>query len=151
MKDLPELGVDAAARAAGADPEVLRLENLDTDVPPPAAVLEVTRASVGVDAANSYLPFNGLAELRAAVAERLLGQAVEGRVGVGRVDAHAGARDLEHRGRRRHVVSRFSRRRTSGSAPAAGRPRPRRARGGPSSGAGGVWADGHEVRRSMGR
>ena len=74
MKDLPELGVDAAARAAGADPDVLRLENLDTDVPPPAAVLEATRASVGVDAANSYLPFNGLAELREAVAERLLRQ-----------------------------------------------------------------------------
>ena len=71
MQDLPDLGVDAAARAAGADPDVLRLENLDTDVPPPAAVLEATRASVGVDAANSYLPFNGLAELRLAVAERL--------------------------------------------------------------------------------
>jgi aspartate/methionine/tyrosine aminotransferase len=71
MRDLPELGVDAAARAAGADPEVLRLENLDTDVPPPAAVLEATRASVGMDAANSYLPFTGLAELRGAVAERL--------------------------------------------------------------------------------
>ncbi|HEX5923105.1 MAG TPA: hypothetical protein VFY45_04695 [Baekduia sp.] len=74
MNDLPELGVDAAARAAGADPDVLRLETLDTDVSPPAAVLEVTRASVGVDAANSYLPFNGLADLRAAVAERLLRQ-----------------------------------------------------------------------------
>ncbi len=71
LADLPELGVDAAARAAGADPEVLRLENLDTDVPPPAAVLAATRDSVGVDAANSYLPFNGLAELRQAVAERL--------------------------------------------------------------------------------
>ena len=71
LADLPDLGVDAAARAAGADPEVLRLENLDTDVPPPAAVLEATRASVGIDAANSYLPFNGLAELRGAVAARL--------------------------------------------------------------------------------
>ena len=71
MADLPDHGVDAAARAAGADPEILRLENLDTDVPPPPAVLEATRASVGIDAANSYLPFNGLAELRRAVAERL--------------------------------------------------------------------------------
>ena len=71
LADLPDLGVDAAARAAGADPEILRLENLDTDVPPPPAVLEATRASVGIDAANSYLPFNGLAELRRAVAERL--------------------------------------------------------------------------------
>jgi aspartate/methionine/tyrosine aminotransferase len=71
LAGLPELGVDAAARAAGSDPDVLRLENLDTDLAPPPGVLEVTRASVGVDAANSYLPFTGLAELRAAVAERL--------------------------------------------------------------------------------
>jgi aspartate/methionine/tyrosine aminotransferase len=71
---LPELGVDAAARAAGGDPSVLRLENLDTDVPPPPAVLAVTRESVGLDEANSYLPFNGLLELREAVAERLRAQ-----------------------------------------------------------------------------
>jgi aspartate/methionine/tyrosine aminotransferase len=70
---LPELGVDAAARAAGADPNVLRLENLDTDLAPPAAVLAVTHDSIGVDAANSYLPFNGLSELREAVAARLTG------------------------------------------------------------------------------
>jgi aspartate/methionine/tyrosine aminotransferase len=68
---LPDLGVDAAARAAGSDPEVLRLENLDTDIPPADAVLAVTRESVGVDAANSYLPFNGLLELRETVAARL--------------------------------------------------------------------------------
>jgi aspartate/methionine/tyrosine aminotransferase len=68
---LPDLGVDAAARAAGSDPNVLRLENLDTDIPPPPAVLEVTRESVGRDEANSYLPFNGLLELREAVAARL--------------------------------------------------------------------------------
>jgi aspartate/methionine/tyrosine aminotransferase len=74
LAQLPDLGVDAAARAAGADPDVLRLENLDTDLAPPSAVLAVTRDSVGVDAANSYLPFNGLAELREAVAARLAHQ-----------------------------------------------------------------------------
>jgi N-succinyldiaminopimelate aminotransferase len=68
---LPELGVDAAARAAGSDPSVLRLENLDTDIPPPPAALAATHESVGLDEANSYLPFNGLLELREAVAERL--------------------------------------------------------------------------------
>jgi N-succinyldiaminopimelate aminotransferase len=71
LAGLPELGVDTAARAAGADPEVLRLENLDTDIPPPPAVPAATRESVGQDAANSYLPFNGLADLRQAVAEHL--------------------------------------------------------------------------------
>jgi N-succinyldiaminopimelate aminotransferase len=68
---LPDLGVDVAARAAGSDPDILRLENLDTDVPPPDAVLAATRESVGRDEANSYLPFTGLLELREAVAERL--------------------------------------------------------------------------------
>ena len=71
LAGLPELGVDAAARAAGADPDVLRLENLDTDIPPPEAALAATRDSVGLDDANSYLPFNGLLELREAVAARL--------------------------------------------------------------------------------
>src|SRR5919198_566509 len=71
LAGLPELGVDAAARAAGADPDVLRLENLDTDIPPPDAALAATRESVGLDDANSYLPFNGLLELRESVAARL--------------------------------------------------------------------------------
>lgn len=75
LSALPDLGVDAAARAAGSDPSVLRLENLDTDIPPPPAVLAATRESVGLDEANSYLPFNGLLELRQAVAERLTTQA----------------------------------------------------------------------------
>ena len=56
------------AAAAGADPEVLRLENLDTDLAPPAAAIEATRAAVGQDAANSYLPFTGRDDLKEAVA-----------------------------------------------------------------------------------
>src|SRR4029453_18967080 len=72
LSALPDLGVDAAARAAGSDPSVLPLENLDTDTPPPPAVLAATRESVGLDEANSYLPFNGRLELGQAVAERLV-------------------------------------------------------------------------------
>ena len=49
-----------------ADPDVLRLENLDTNIPPPAAALEFTRDAVRDDDANSYLPFLGLNGLRAA-------------------------------------------------------------------------------------
>ena len=63
--------IDRVADAAGSDPEVLRLENLDTDVPPPAAAVEATRAAVGVDDYNSYLPFTGLTELREAVVAHL--------------------------------------------------------------------------------
>ena len=39
------------------DPDVLRLENLDTDLRPPHSALEGTRRAVDDDNANSYLPF----------------------------------------------------------------------------------------------
>jgi aspartate/methionine/tyrosine aminotransferase len=68
---IPGFAIDEVAARAGADPHVLRLENLDTDVPPPAAAVQATRAAVGTDDANSYLPFTGTADLRAAVAQRL--------------------------------------------------------------------------------
>lgn len=63
--------IDRVAQAAGADPEILRLENLDTDIPPPAAAISATRAAVGLDDANSYLPFLGSDELRAAAASHV--------------------------------------------------------------------------------
>jgi N-succinyldiaminopimelate aminotransferase len=65
------LAIDEVAARAGADPHVLRLENLDTDLPPPAVAVAATRAAVGTDDANSYLPFTGTVELRTAVAEHL--------------------------------------------------------------------------------
>ncbi|MCY3546744.1 MAG: pyridoxal phosphate-dependent aminotransferase [Gemmatimonadetes bacterium] len=68
LGDIVGFSIDRVAQAAEADPEVLRLENLDTDIPPPPAALEATRAAVGQDDANSYLPFLGSAELRAAAA-----------------------------------------------------------------------------------
>ena len=68
LKDVPGFSIDRVAAAAGADPDVLRLENLDTDLRPPKEALEVTRAAIDEDDANSYLPFIGSAELRQAVA-----------------------------------------------------------------------------------
>lgn len=59
------------------DPEVLRLENLDTNIPPPADAVEFTREAVLDDDANSYLPFLGLDVTRkaaAALVERQSGQ-----------------------------------------------------------------------------
>jgi len=70
LEGMAGIGVDrmgAAADAAG-DPEILRLENLDTDMRPLPAALEATRAAVDDDAANSYLPFPGHARLRRAAA-----------------------------------------------------------------------------------
>jgi len=67
---IPGIGVDVIGDAAdaAADPEILRLENLDTDLRPPAIALELTRAAVEDDAANSYLPFQGRQALREAAA-----------------------------------------------------------------------------------
>ena len=66
------IGVDrmgaAADELAARDPSILRLENLDTDVPPPEAAIAATRESAGRDDANSYLPFVGQARLRRAIA-----------------------------------------------------------------------------------
>ncbi len=51
-----------------ADPELLRLENLDTDLRPYAPAVEATLEAIGDDDANSYLPFPGHERLRRAVA-----------------------------------------------------------------------------------
>ena len=64
--------IDKVAAAAGDDPDVLRLENLDTDVPPPPEAIEATRAATGTDEANSCLPFSGLDELKDAVARHVV-------------------------------------------------------------------------------
>jgi aspartate/methionine/tyrosine aminotransferase len=77
MAGIPGFGIDRVAAAAGRDPEILRLENLDTDVPPHEDALRATRGAVGEIAANSWLPFTGKEELRRAVADH-----VEARSGV---------------------------------------------------------------------
>lgn len=68
LKDIPGIGVDRLGNAADAmaDPSVLRLENLDTDLRPWPGALEETRRAVDDDAANSYLPFLGQDRLRRA-------------------------------------------------------------------------------------
>lgn len=65
---IPGFSIDRVAAAAGDDPEVLRLENLDTDLRPPEAAIVATRAALEEDDANSYLPFTGQTDLRAAAA-----------------------------------------------------------------------------------
>ncbi|HYC32574.1 MAG TPA: hypothetical protein VEB59_09835, partial [Gemmatimonadales bacterium] len=71
LAGVPGFAIDEVAARAGSDPAVLRMENLDTDLPPPAAALAATRAVLGSDDANSYLPFTGQLDLCRAVAERL--------------------------------------------------------------------------------
>ncbi|MEV6035590.1 pyridoxal phosphate-dependent aminotransferase [Nonomuraea sp. NPDC052116] len=86
LRDIPGIGVDAVGDAADAvgDPEFLRLENLDTDLRPPAVAIAATHAAVDDDAANSYLPFQGRRSLRAAAAAH-----------VGRISGHVYDADTE--------------------------------------------------------
>jgi aspartate/methionine/tyrosine aminotransferase len=79
LRQIPGIGVNVIGDRADAvaDPAMLRLENLDTDLRPPAIALEVTRRAIDSDAANSYLPFEGQRELRQAATahvERLSGR-----------------------------------------------------------------------------
>src|SRR5436305_13702408 len=82
LNDIPGFNIDRVAAAAGEDPQVLRLENLDTDIPPPEAAVQATRAAIGEDEANSWLPFTGRDDLKDAVAayiERRGGPHYDGR------------------------------------------------------------------------
>jgi aspartate/methionine/tyrosine aminotransferase len=82
LEYIPGFNIDRVAAAAGDDPDVLRLENLDTDIPPPAEAMEATRAAIGEDEANSWLPFTGRDDLKEAVAayiERRGGPRYDGR------------------------------------------------------------------------
>jgi aspartate/methionine/tyrosine aminotransferase len=81
---IPGLGVDAMGDAADAanDPDMLRLENLDTDIRPPQVAVATTRRVVDDDRANSYLPFQGHWRLREAAAAhvgRIAGQTYDPR------------------------------------------------------------------------
>ena len=77
LDNVPGFGIDKVAAAAGDDPEILRMENLDTDLPPPPGVIEATRAAVGPPEYTSWLPFSGRVDLKEAVADH-----VEARSGV---------------------------------------------------------------------
>ena len=77
---LTDIGVERMGDAADllSDPRVLRLENLDTDLLPPAAALAATERAVRDDDANSYLPFfghNGLRQAATGLVARLAGLA----------------------------------------------------------------------------
>ena len=74
LEDIPGFNIDRVAAAAGDDPDVLRLENLDTDIPPPEEAMEATRAAIGEDEANSWLPFTGRDDLKEAVAAYIEGR-----------------------------------------------------------------------------
>ncbi|MFZ0637753.1 MAG: pyridoxal phosphate-dependent aminotransferase [Candidatus Acidiferrales bacterium] len=70
LRHVVAIGVDEAGRIAdSAATDLLRLENMDTDLRPSQSALAVSRQEVDSDAANSYLPFFGSNEMRAAAAQ----------------------------------------------------------------------------------
>src|SRR4026208_2536164 len=84
LAHIPGFNIDRVAAAAGDAPGVPRLENLDPDTPPPEEARQATRAAIGEDEANSWLPFTGRDDLKEAVAayiERRGGARDDGRRG----------------------------------------------------------------------
>jgi aspartate/methionine/tyrosine aminotransferase len=79
MEEIQGFGIDRVAAAAGrGDPAavtgrwpVLRLENLDTDLPLPPQAVPATAGALGMPKANSWLPFTGDEDLRAAISDLL--------------------------------------------------------------------------------
>ncbi len=72
LRELAGIGVDrmgAVADSSGRD--LLRLENLDTDIAPDAEAIALTRRAAVEDACNSYLPFVGQVGLREAAARHV--------------------------------------------------------------------------------
>jgi aspartate/methionine/tyrosine aminotransferase len=75
MHGVHGFGIDRVARAVEQATRrwpVLRLENLDTDLPLPPEAIPVTAAALGTAKANSWLPFTGDDDLRAAISDLLV-------------------------------------------------------------------------------
>src|SRR5690349_9546518 len=77
LDDVVGFGIDRVAAAADqrarANPAwpVLRMENLDTDLPLPPEAIQATVESLPTQPANSWLPFTGDLALREAIADFL--------------------------------------------------------------------------------
>src|SRR5215469_11471155 len=70
LREIQAIAVDRTGGSADAahDPEILRLENMDTDLAPPPEALAATHEAISRDDCNSYLPFTGHTSLRQAAA-----------------------------------------------------------------------------------
>jgi aspartate/methionine/tyrosine aminotransferase len=82
LDEIPGFNIDRVAAAAGDDPDVLRMENLDTDLRPVSKAIEATKAAIDTYDGNSWLPFTGRDDLKEAVAthiERRGGPRYDGR------------------------------------------------------------------------
>ncbi|HEX2031357.1 MAG TPA: pyridoxal phosphate-dependent aminotransferase [Actinomycetota bacterium] len=71
LADVSGFGIDKVADAAEGDPDMLRLENLDINLPLPPGVVEATREVIGEDEFNGFIPFSGRPDLKEAVADHV--------------------------------------------------------------------------------
>jgi aspartate/methionine/tyrosine aminotransferase len=72
LRHVAGIGVDRMGSLADASAgNLLRLENLDVDIPPDPAAIARTREAAASDADNSYLPFVGQSRLREAAARHV--------------------------------------------------------------------------------
>ena len=71
MHSIPRIGLDIMGDLADEQVGAYRLENADSDIPPPQVAIKATREAVGRDEYNSWLPLVGLREMREAVAARI--------------------------------------------------------------------------------
>src|SRR6476660_4478066 len=74
MQPIRGFGIDQVAAVAeqtggSHGGPILRMENLDTDLPLPPEALEVTRSKLENPKSNSWLPFTGDLDLRAAISD----------------------------------------------------------------------------------
>lgn len=77
LQHITKIGVEQMGDLADSldDAAVLRLENLDTNILPPASAITFTKNAVDDDDANSYLPFFGLDDMRLAACSLVGSQA----------------------------------------------------------------------------
>lgn len=82
LQSIAGIGVDRmGSRADLSDRDLLRLENLDVDIPPDPEAIARTRLAATTDSDNSYLPFVGQERLREVAARhvsRLSGVSYDG-------------------------------------------------------------------------
>ena len=71
LRDVAGFGIDKVGEAAEGDPDILRLENLDIDLPFPPGVVEATREATGEDEYNGFIPFSGRPDMKEAVADHV--------------------------------------------------------------------------------
>ena len=74
IRPIGGFGIDRVAAAAEETGgrhgcPILRMENLDTDLPLPPEALEMTRTKLDDPRSNSWLPFTGDLDLRAAISD----------------------------------------------------------------------------------